>query len=34
MKSAISISIGSSKRDKTVEIELLGEKIRLERRGY
>ncbi|MBI9051248.1 MAG: hypothetical protein JEZ00_17625 [Anaerolineaceae bacterium] len=33
MKTAISISIGSSKRDKTVEIELLGEKIRLERRG-
>ncbi len=33
MKSAISISIGSSKRDKVVEIELLGEKIRLERRG-
>lgn len=33
MKTAVSISIGSSKRDKTVEIELLGEKIRLERRG-
>jgi hypothetical protein len=33
MKTAISISIGSSKRDKTVEIELLGEKIHLERRG-
>jgi hypothetical protein len=33
MKTAVSISIGSSKRDKTVEIELLGEKIHLERRG-
>ena len=33
MKHAISISIGSSKRDKTVEINLLGEKIRLERIG-
>jgi hypothetical protein len=33
MKTAVSISIGSSKRDKAVEIELLGEKIRLERRG-
>ena len=33
MKTAVSISIGSSKRDKTVEIDLLGEKIRLERRG-
>ena len=33
MKTAVSISIGSSKRDKTVEIELLGETIRLERRG-
>lgn len=33
MKRAVSISIGTSKRDKTVEIELLGEKVRLERRG-
>jgi hypothetical protein len=33
MKQAISISIGSAKRDKTVEIELLGEKVRLERIG-
>lgn len=33
MKRAVSISIGSSKRDKAVEIELLGEKIRIERIG-
>ena len=33
MKQAVSISIGSSKRDKTVEITLLGEKIRLQRIG-
>lgn len=33
MKRAVSISIGSSKRDKTVEIELLGEKVRIERIG-
>jgi hypothetical protein len=33
MKRAISISIGSSKRDKTVEVELLGEKVVIERRG-
>ncbi|MGE5123193.1 MAG: hypothetical protein ACM3H7_01650 [Acidobacteriaceae bacterium] len=33
MKRAVSISIGSSKRDKTTEVELLGEKIRLERIG-
>ena len=33
MKQAISISIGSSKRDKTVELELLGEKVTIERRG-
>ncbi len=33
MKRAVSISIGSSKRDKKVEIELLGEKVRLERIG-
>ena len=33
MKRAVSISIGSSKRDKAVEIELLGEKIQIERIG-
>ena len=33
MKRAVSISIGSSRRDKTAEIELLGELIRLERIG-
>lgn len=33
MKRAVSISIGSSKRDKTVEIELLGEKVQIERIG-
>ena len=33
MKRAVSISIGSSTRDKAVEIELLGEKVRLERIG-
>jgi len=33
MKHAVSISIGSSKRDKTVEIEMLGEKVIIERRG-
>ena len=33
MKRAVSVSIGSSKRDKAVEIELLGEKVRLERIG-
>lgn len=33
MKRAVSISIGSSTRDKTVEIELMGETIRLERIG-
>jgi hypothetical protein len=33
MKRAISISIGSSKRDKIVEIDLLGERVSLERRG-
>lgn len=33
MKQAISISIGSSKRDKVVEVELVGEEVRLERRG-
>ena len=33
MKRAVSISIGSSKRDKSVEVELLGEKVCIERRG-
>lgn len=33
MKRAVSISIGSSKRDKTVEVDLLGEKISIERIG-
>ena len=33
MKRAVSVSLGSSKRDKKVEIELLGERIRLERIG-
>ncbi len=33
MKEAISISIGSSKRDKAVEIELLGERVHLQRTG-
>ncbi len=33
MKRAVSISIGSSKRDKSVELELLGEKVRIERIG-
>ena len=33
MKRAVSISIGSSKRDKSVETELLGERIRIERIG-
>jgi hypothetical protein len=33
MRRAISISIGSSRRDKMVEIELLGERVRLERIG-
>jgi hypothetical protein len=33
MKRAVSISIGSSKRDKKVEIELLGEKVCIERIG-
>ena len=33
MKRAVSVSIGSSKRDKAVEIELLGQKIRIERIG-
>src|SRR3990170_919653 len=33
MKRAVSVSLGSSRRDKIVEIELLGERIRLERIG-
>jgi hypothetical protein len=33
MKRAVSISIGSSKRDKKVEVELLGEKVVIERIG-
>lgn len=33
MKRAVSISIGSSTRDKAVEIELLGEKVSIERMG-
>jgi hypothetical protein len=33
MKRAVSISIGSSKRDKAVEIELMGEKVTIERIG-
>lgn len=33
MKRAVSISLGASERDKTVEIDLLGETVRIERRG-
>lgn len=33
MKQAVSISIGSSKRNKTVHVELLGEKVCIERLG-
>ena len=33
MKRAVSISIGSSKRDKALEVELLGEKVLIERIG-
>jgi hypothetical protein len=33
MKRAVSISIGSSKRDKCVDVELLGEPVRIERIG-
>ena len=33
MKHAVSISLGSSKRDKTVEVELLGEQVCIERIG-
>ncbi|MCA9926348.1 MAG: hypothetical protein KC419_18100 [Anaerolineales bacterium] len=33
MKQAVSVSLGSSERDKAVEIELLGEQVCIERRG-
>jgi len=33
MKRAVSVSIGSSKRDKAVEVELLGERVSIERIG-
>jgi hypothetical protein len=33
MKRAVSISLGSSKRDKSTEVELLGERVIIERRG-
>ncbi len=33
MKRAVSVSIGSSKRDKAVDLDLLGEKVRIERIG-
>lgn len=33
MKHVVSVSIGSSKRDHKVEIELMGERILIERRG-
>jgi hypothetical protein len=33
MKTAVSVSLGQSDRDKTVEVELQGEKVRIERRG-
>lgn len=33
MKHAVSVSLGSSSRDKTAEIELFGETVRIERRG-
>ncbi len=33
MKTAVSVSLGSSKRDKKVEIDLLGQRVSLERRG-
>lgn len=33
MRRAVSVSIGSSKRDKSVEVELLGEQVRIERIG-
>src|SRR3972149_5104734 len=33
MKRAVSVSLGSTKRDKVVEIDLLGERVRVERIG-
>ena len=33
MKTAVSVSLGHSNRDKEVEVELYGEKVRIERRG-
>lgn len=33
MKRAVSVSLGSSSRDKTAELELFGEKVTIERRG-
>ena len=33
MKRAVSISLGSTKRDKAVDVTLLGEKVRIERIG-
>jgi hypothetical protein len=33
MKRAVSVSIGSSKRDKVIEIELIGEQVLIERIG-
>ncbi|MCG9894579.1 MAG: hypothetical protein MH204_03775, partial [Fimbriimonadaceae bacterium] len=33
MKRVVSVSLGTSKRDKVSEIELLGERFRIERRG-
>lgn len=33
MKHAVSVSLGSSKRDKSVEVSLLGEKVKIERIG-
>lgn len=33
MKHAVSVSLGSSERDKSVEVDLLGETVRIERRG-
>ncbi len=33
MKRAVSVSLGSSKRDKAVEVELLGQRVRIERIG-
>ena len=33
MKRAVSVSLGSSKRDKAVEVELFGEQVSIERIG-